>query len=40
LAIWRSWAINVSGRAIDCGHYLAEEQPEETAKELLTFFGA
>src|SRR5215213_7205792 len=30
LAIWRDWANDVSGRAIDCGHYLPEEAPEET----------
>ena len=23
----------------DCGHYLAEEQPERVADELLTFLG-
>jgi pimeloyl-ACP methyl ester carboxylesterase len=23
----------------DCGHYLAEEQPERVADELLAFFG-
>ncbi|HUN45738.1 MAG TPA: alpha/beta hydrolase [Stellaceae bacterium] len=40
LAIWRDWAAGeVSGRAIDCGHYLAEEKPEETYRELSAFFG-
>lgn len=39
LAIWREWADDVRGRAIDCGHYLAEEAPEETLAELLAFFG-
>ena len=24
LAIWRDWAEDVQGHAIDCGHYLAE----------------
>ena len=38
LAVWRDWADDVHGRAIDCGHYLAEEAPEETAAELLAFF--
>ncbi len=38
LAIWREWADNVTGRALDCGHYLAEEKPEETAAQLLAFF--
>jgi len=41
LATWREKAAGpVSGRALDCGHFLAEERPEETANELLGFFGA
>ena len=39
-AIWRDWADDVRGRAIDSGHYLAEEAPEETVRELLAFFDA
>lgn len=38
LAVWRDWADDVRGRGLECGHYLAEELPEETAEELLTFF--
>jgi haloacetate dehalogenase len=38
LAIWHDWADDVRGRAVDSGHYLAEEAPEETAAELLAFF--
>jgi haloacetate dehalogenase len=38
LAIWRQWATDVRGRALQCGHYLAEELPEETTRELLRFF--
>jgi haloacetate dehalogenase len=38
LAVWREWANDVRGRALPCGHYLAEESPEETASELLAFF--
>ena len=38
LGIWRTWADDVCGRAIDCGHFLPEEAPEETAAELETFF--
>ena len=37
LAIWRDWADDVQGHAIDCGHYLAEEAPEETYAALHTF---
>jgi len=41
LATWRERAAGpVSGRALDCHHFLAEEAPEETAKELLDFFGS
>jgi haloacetate dehalogenase len=40
LVIWRAWADDVSGRALDCGHYLAEEAPEETYSELRQFFGS
>ncbi|MGH8872454.1 MAG: alpha/beta fold hydrolase [Acidimicrobiia bacterium] len=40
LAVWRSWADEVQGRPLPCGHYLAEEAPAETAAELLAFFSA
>jgi haloacetate dehalogenase len=39
IAIWREWADDVSGRALDCGHYLPEERPEETLAELRAFFA-
>lgn len=38
LAIWRDWADDVQGRGLDCGHFLAEELPEETLQELQRFF--
>jgi haloacetate dehalogenase len=38
LAIWRDWADDVRGRALPSGHYLAEEVPEETYRELRRFF--
>jgi haloacetate dehalogenase len=41
LATWRDKAAGpVSGRALDCGHFLPEERPDETAQELLAFFSA
>jgi haloacetate dehalogenase len=40
LAVWRGWADDVRGHAIDCGHYLPEEAPAETARALLEFFRA
>ncbi len=39
LSEWRAAAGEVRGRALDCGHYLPEEQPEEVARELESFFG-
>lgn len=38
LSAWRQRARDVHGRALDCGHFLAEEKPEETAAELKQFF--
>ena len=35
--VWRDRAVQVSGRALDCGHYLAEEVPAETLRELQGF---
>ena len=37
LKVWQDRAEDVRGRAIDCGHFLAEESPEETAAEILKF---
>jgi haloacetate dehalogenase len=39
LEVWRGWADDVSGRGLDCGHFLAEERPDEVADELLAFFA-
>jgi haloacetate dehalogenase len=38
-AIWRAWADDVRGKSLDCGHYLAEEAPDETYTELYQFFA-
>lgn len=38
LAVWRDWADAVQGRALPCGHHLAEEAPEETVSALQAFF--
>jgi haloacetate dehalogenase len=40
LGVWRGWADDVRGRALDCGHFLPEEAPEETYEELRAFFAA
>lgn len=39
LDIWREWADDVHGQPLDCGHYLAEELPDETSEALIKFFG-
>jgi haloacetate dehalogenase len=38
LEIWRDWATDVRGRSLDCGHFLPEELPDDTARELVAFF--
>lgn len=40
LALWRQWAGDVCGRAVDGGHFFPEERPEETAHALHEFFAA
>jgi haloacetate dehalogenase len=39
-AIWRDWADDVRGQALDCGHYLPEEAPDETYAAFRAFFSA
>jgi len=39
LATWRDKATDVEGRALDCGHTLQEELPDETFAELNRFFA-
>lgn len=36
---WRERVTSVTGQSLDCGHYLAEEAPDETARLLLAFFA-
>ena len=38
LHAWHRWAPQATGKALPCGHFLAEELPSETASALLTFF--
>ncbi len=39
LDVWRGWAEEVRGRALECGHYIPEEALEETHAELRAFLG-
>jgi haloacetate dehalogenase len=40
LDVWQQYVnAPIRGRALDCGHFLAEEQPDETLYELIGFFG-
>jgi haloacetate dehalogenase len=40
VAIWQRWADEIRGVPLDCGHFVMEEAPEETAQALLPFFKA
>ena len=39
IEVWRSRAREVTGQALDTGHFLAEERPAETAAALEDFLG-
>jgi len=39
LASWRPWAEDLHGQGLDCGHWLTEERPQETADALTAFFS-
>ncbi|HEV8032695.1 MAG TPA: alpha/beta hydrolase [Stellaceae bacterium] len=39
LAVWREHAENVTGRAINSGHFLPEEAPDDTYRALHDFFA-
>jgi haloacetate dehalogenase len=39
LEIWRPWAPDLRGHAVDTSHFLAEDRPEETAAALLAFLA-
>ena len=41
MEIWPRYASDVrAGKALPCGHYLSDEAPEETYRELREFFAA
>jgi haloacetate dehalogenase len=37
LGVWRPWAEQLTGSAIDSSHFIPEERPQETAERLLKF---
>ena len=39
LKIWQEWAPRATGKAVDSGHFLTEENPEATAAALSDFFA-
>ncbi|MBT9317460.1 alpha/beta fold hydrolase [Leptothoe spongobia] len=38
ISIWQNYANTVEGTALPCGHFLAEEAPEQTYQALVNFF--
>src|SRR5262249_284823 len=34
---WHDYACDVQGRPLDCGHWIAEERPDDLVADLLTF---
>jgi haloacetate dehalogenase len=40
LETWRSFAEDVRGFALDCSHFLPEEDPARTAAELIRFLAS
>lgn len=40
LGVWRPWADDLRGHALDCGHHLAEEAPEDLSSALRAFLAA
>jgi haloacetate dehalogenase len=38
LGVWKDFTADMRGSALPCNHYLAEEEPEQTAQRLLEFF--
>jgi haloacetate dehalogenase len=40
VAVWRPWATDLCGVAIESGHHMAEDAPDQLAAELTTFLSA
>ena len=39
LGVWRDWADDVRGRAVESGHFMAEQAPDETYTALRAFLA-
>ena len=39
LDVWSNWAETVSGKGVDCGHFIPEEAADEAAAEMRAFFS-
>ncbi len=39
LDVWRPWAPDLRGAALDASHFLAEDRPDETAAVLLAYLA-
>ena len=37
LKIWKNWATQVTGEAVEAGHFMCEEAPDPTQKAILKF---
>ncbi len=37
LEVWQEWCVDVGGTSVACGHFLAEENPDDTLAALLPF---
>ncbi len=40
MPVWRRWAVDVRGEPLPCGHFLAEEAPEDVLKRMLPFLSS
>jgi haloacetate dehalogenase len=40
LGVWQAWSDDLRGHALDCGHHMSEEAPDELAAALRVFFMA
>ena len=40
LDVWRRWAVDLRGRPVELTHHMAEEVPDELAREIASFLKA